>query len=111
MATIRLVANDTQPPLLATLTDSVTGLPFDLTSSDRVVHFQFRSKSSMTQLFTVVADKIPGGEAAGQVSVTWPASALVRAAGYYKGRFYVTWTGHEWSMTDELTFRILADYA
>lgn len=91
MATILLVANDTQPPLLHQFLDSVTGLPYDLTSPTRTAYAKFRKKNSTTTVFTATCSKVAGGESAGQVQMDWPAATGLTGltAGYYEIEWYV----------------------
>ena len=87
---ILLVANDTQPPLLAQLTDGVTGLPIDLTDPALLVYAKFRKKNSTTTIFTALCSKVSGGETAGQVQMDWPAATGLKTLtrGFYEIEWY-----------------------
>lgn len=90
-STVNLVANDTLPPLLHQFTDSITGLPYDLTSATRVAYAKFRRRGSTTTIFTATCTKVSGGEAAGQVQMDWPAATGLKnlTTGYYELEWYV----------------------
>lgn len=89
--TITVVRGDTQPPIACQLTDTVSGLPVDLTPATKVVKAKFRKRRTTTVLFTATCSKVPGGEEAGQVLMAWPANALDGLLGLYE---------IEWSVED-----------
>src|SRR5438105_9290306 len=88
MATsIELVQGDTKPDLNATLKDSVSGSPIDLTG---VNHVRFQMREQTDRRNTVNANVTVTDAVNGKVRYSWAANDLSRP-GTYKAQFEVTY--------------------
>jgi len=92
---IQLVQGDTKPDLLATLKDSVSGDPIDLSDVDSV-RFQMREASDRRYTVNANAD-IPDAPN-GKVSYSWAADDLSRP-----GTYQVQWELHYSDTTIQTT--------
>lgn len=105
MSDLTFVVNDTDPSVYGTLTDPVTGLPFDL--SGATVRFQMRLVTD--RRFTVDAVAvITGLSTAGTVRYDW-ADGDLATAGDYVSRWQVTFADGSIQHTDPANTITVAD--
>jgi hypothetical protein len=106
---IKLVANDTRPALVCSLTDTNTGLPIVLTGATPVL--KFRAAGTTTIIATLTGTVT---DAANGVCVFYPASQpemLQVAAGTYEGEISVTFNdGQIQTVYDTLKFQVRGDF-
>lgn len=109
MATkIKLVKDDTGPPLICSLTDEFTGNPIDLSAGGTSLVFKLRAVGSTTVKETITMSKLVGllnsdgsvtttapydvAGAGGRCQVTWNATAL-DTVGEFEGEIEITFSG------------------
>lgn len=103
---IKLVKDDTGPPLILSITDEFTGNPVDLSNASTVILFKLRAVGSTTIKSTITATKLTGLQNADGTVTT---SAPYDVAGY-GGRCQVSWaptsldTAGEFEGEVEITF-------
>lgn len=97
MATsITMVQGDTKPDLIATLKDSVSGDPIDLSAVDGV-KFQMRETTDRRYTVNATADVTDGPN--GVVTYSWAADDLSRP-GTYQAQFEITFSDQTVQTTD-----------
>ena len=123
---IKLVAGDTRPQLVFSITDDVTGQPIDLSHPDTSIALKFRKvgardiKARMTcgklsgrlagdgGLDYAGAYVVPG--AGGRAFMDWSASAL-DAEGEYEGEIEITfYDGGVQTLYETLKFKVRSQY-
>ncbi len=109
MATkVKLVKDDTGPPLIFSLTDEFTGNPIDLSAGTTSMLFKMRAVGSTTIKASISMTKLVGLQnsdgtvtttapydvagAGGRCQVTWTSTAL-DTAGEYEGEIEITFAG------------------
>jgi hypothetical protein len=105
---IRLVQNDSQPPLVLSLTEEASGDPLDFSDAGDVVRLKIRAVGATTLQETVVGTKLTGllkangtvdttapynvAGAGGRVSFSWSGNdALTGDPGRYEGELQITY--------------------
>lgn len=96
MSDVEVVQGNNKPDLLATLTDSITGAPIDLTTATSVV-FQMRKPDD--RRFTVNAAATVVDAATGKVRYSWSANDLANP-GDYQCQWAITWNDATKQTTD-----------
>lgn len=105
---IKLVKDDTGPPIIFSLTDEFTGDPIDLSDGGTSMLFKLRAVGSTTVKESITMTKLVGllnddgtidtnppynvSGAGGRCQVTWNATAL-DTAGEFEGEIQITLTG------------------
>lgn len=109
---IRLVAGDTKPVIVMTLSDDATGDPVDLSSSGVSVTVRFRKKDSDTLIATIAASNVNTGTD-GKVQFDFSGGVLDGVtAGAYEGEVVVTTSGAGTQTVFEiLSFRVRENLA
>lgn len=102
---IKLVQNDTQPPLVVSLTDHESGSPIDVSGAAVVLKFR---EVGLTTLQATLSGTLLAGYidedgaintddetlgAGGRVSFAWVSPALEGPAGQYEGEIQITYAG------------------
>ena|SRR5438105_9735585 len=93
---IQLVQGDTRPTLTATLKDSASGDPIDLTTASAV---RFQMREANDRRYTVNAAASIPNAAQGRVSYSWAADDLTRP-GDYQAQFEIHWNDATVQTTD-----------
>lgn len=107
---IPLVRNDNGPQISLVLTESVDGVPFDLT--DGVVTIHFRREGSETVLFSRQAVIPTGSAAAGRAYLIFADGDLDIASGRYEGEVeMVLADGFRQTVYQTLKFFLREDFA
>ncbi len=109
MDPIKLVANDDLPDLIGQLTDTVTGLPLDVSNPTTLIYAKFRAKNTDTVLFTQACTKIGDGSS-GQWRLAWPALGLAVDAGKFEMELYLDFNGKTQTVYDLIPFKIRDDF-
>ncbi|MET3134956.1 hypothetical protein AAKU55_005259 [Oxalobacteraceae bacterium GrIS 1.11] len=123
---IRLVAGDTRPQLVFSITDDVTGLPIDLSHPATSVALKFRKIGARDIKATMACGKLSGRldamggidyadaygppGAGGRAFMDWSASAL-DAEGEYEGELEITFfDGGVQTLYETLKFKVRSQY-
>ena len=105
---IKLVQNDTKPVVQVTLTDTVTGLPIDLSNPSDTVKLYFKALGQ-DELKTTITGNKPNGGSDGVISFPW-ATGDLDTAGEFEGEIEITYAdGKIQTMYDKLRFSVRAD--
>lgn len=107
---IRLVQGDNLPFITLVLTDSVTGLPLDLSDVGTIVRVYFRAAGASAVLATLTCQKVGGGTT-GQVRFNFPGTTLNVAPGPYEGEVEIDYAGTKQTIYEILKFNVRAQFA
>jgi len=125
---IKLVQNDTQPPLVVSLKQKPSDDPLDFSNASDVVRLKMRELGSTTLQETVVGTKLTGflkangtidtdapynvAGAGGRVQFEWAGTdALTGDAGRYEGEIEITYAdGTVQTVYEELRFTIREEF-
>lgn len=100
---IKLVANDSQPAVLVSMTDHDSGLPIDVSAATTVLKFRADGKTTLIATLTgtkLVGLRNPDGTidssnatvgAGGRVSFAWGSALAGLSAGQYEGEIQITY--------------------
>lgn len=105
---IRVVSGDSKPDVTLTLTDEITGDPFDLSAVSTVVRVYFRAAGTTTLLSTITCTKTDAVN--GEVSFDFSGGVLDVAAGMYEGEIEVDFNGAKHTVYETLKFRVREDF-
>ena len=105
---IKLVQGDTKPLITLTLTDTATGLPFDLSAADTTVYVKFRAAGSTAVPQTITCFKT--NPANGEVQFDFSGGILNVDPGVYEGEIEVSLGGAVHTVYDPLKFRVRAGF-
>lgn len=102
---IRLVSGDDRPVVLLTLTDEITGVPYNLLPASTTVSVRFRTAGSQITLSTITCAKVSGGTT-GQVQFSFVGGVLNVPPGMYEGEVVINEGGFVQTVYDILRFRV-----
>ena len=107
--TIKLVQGDTKPTIQLTLTDEVTGNPYDLSDANTTVRVYFRARGTTTLLSTIACTKTDAVN--GVVTFDFSNNVLDVDPGLYEGEIEVDLNGAKHTVYQVLKFRVREDFA
>jgi len=107
---IRLVSGDDKPVVILTLTDDISGSPYDLTPVNTTVSVKFRAAGTQTTLSVIACSKVGTG-ADGRVQFTFAGGVLDVPPGMYEGEVVIDENGLLQTVYDLLRFRVRENFA
>lgn len=108
--TIRLVSGDALPTVTLTITDDITGDPFDLSDVGTSVSINFRPAGSTTLTGTIDCNILDGAN--GIISFDFSGGILVDlTAGLYEGEVVIDFAGNTQTLYEPLKFRVRDEFA
>lgn len=107
---IRLVSGDNKPVIILTLTDDISGAPYNLTPTNTTVSVKFRAAGTQVTLATIPCTKIGSG-ADGRVQFGFANGILDVPPGAYEGEVVINENGLIQTIYNTLRFRVRENFA
>jgi hypothetical protein len=105
---IKVVQGDTKPLITLTLTDAVTGSPFNLSAGTTSVSINFRAAGTTATPQVILCNKTDAAN--GVVQFDFSGGILDVDPGLYEGEIVVDFNGATHTVYDVLKFRVRADF-
>lgn len=107
---IRLVSGDNKPVVILTLTDDISGAPYDLTPVNTTVSVKFRAAGTQVTLSIIPCTKVGTG-ADGRVQFAFANNELDVPPGAYEGEVIIDEGGTVQTIYNTLRFRVRENFA
>jgi len=107
---IRLVSGDDKPVVILTLTDDISGAPYDLSPVNTSVFIKFRASGTTQTLAQIGCTKLGSGTD-GRVQFNFVGGVLNVPPGAYEGEVIVSEAGLLQTVYETLRFRVRENFS